>query len=315
MNWNPQCAYCGHVSHPDSEACERCDFPLGVKDAGVPPYAHGAAPRAYAGYVPSMRFEGAGDVIGPMLEVFRKHFQLVLILVVVVTSAEVLLRYALMLSMSPSADVADAAKVMPSCAVFDFAALPGGIAAWLISQAATALLSGSFAYAVLDLQHAGASSAGACLRRGLKSLPKLFLIRLMYTVATFVGYLMLVVPGVVLSVKYALALPAAVAENAGPFESFGRSSELTDGYKGLVFVTYFLWGLAVMVVGFVVTYSFTYGGPHNSLASVGAQALVQGVLNATTAVLSVFIFLGLLGENGQGLDASAFAHEAAAPTR
>lgn len=319
MSWNPQCAYCGHVSHPDSEACERCDLPLGVDGAGggagMPPYARGAARRARAGHVPSTRFGGAGDVIEPMLEVFRKHFPLVLILVVVVTSAEVLLRYLLMVAISPSAEVADAAKVLPACAVFASDTMSGGVAVWLVSQAASALLTGSLTYAVLDLQHAGASSAGACLRRGLKSLPKVFLIKLMYTVATAVGYFVFIVPGVILSLKFALAVPAAVAENEGTFESFGRSSELTDGYKGLVFVTYFLWGLAVTAIGLVVSFSFTYGGQHNSLASVVTQALLQSVLNSTVAVLTVFIFLGLLHERGEGFDARPFARDDAAAAR
>ena len=58
---------------------------------------------------------------------------------------------------------------------------------------------------------------------------------------------------------------------------------------------------------YVVTYSFKYGGRHNTLASVAAEALVVGVLNSTTAVLGVFVFLGLLHEKGEGLDARAFA--------
>ena len=313
MSWNPKCAYCGHVSHPDSEVCERCDFPLGVDGAAN---SAGAPPRAPAGYLPATRFRGASDVIGPMLEVFRKQFPLVVVLVIVVTSVEILLRYVMMLAMSPSsAEVADAARVLPSCAVFTLAQVPGGIAALLISQAATALLSGSFAYAVLDLQYAGTTSAGACLRRGLKSLPKVFLIKLMYTVATLLGYALLVIPGVIFSVAYALAVPAAVAEGAGVFKSFERSSELTTGYRGLVFMTYFLWGLAVTIISFVVSISFVYGRQQNSLAAVAVQALVQVVLNSTTAVLSVYIFLGLLREKGQGLDASAFAHETAAAER
>jgi len=316
LNWNSQCSYCGHVSHPDSEACERCDFPLGVDDAhnpaGVPPHAYN---YAHAGHVPQVRFEGAADVIGPMLEVFRKHFQLVLILVVVVTSAEVLLRYLLARAVSQDAQFVDATTGVLSSNIFSPLWLPGVGPAWLVSVAASALLTGSLAYGVLDLQTAGATSAGACLRRGLKSLPKLFLIALICKVATTFGYAMLVVPGVLVSLVLAVAIPAAVAENRRTFESLNRSSELTNGHKRLIFATYFLWGLAVIAVSYVVAYSFTYGGQRGSLAAVAAQALVNGVLDSTTAVLSVFIFLGLLNEKGQGLDARVFAQGPAAAVR
>jgi hypothetical protein len=120
---------------------------------------------------------------------------------------------------------------------------------------------------------------------------------------------MLVVPGVLFSLIFAVAVPAAVAENVGTFESFNRSSGLTNGRKGLIFLTYFLWGLAVTAVSYVVSLSFTYGGQRGTFAAVAAQALVNGVLNSTTAVLSVFVFLGLLHEKGRVLDARLLAKD------
>ena len=319
LSWNPKCAYCGYINHPDSEACERCDFPLGVagahSSAGVPPpYAHDGAPREHAGPVPSTRFRGAGDVIAPMLEVFRKHVQLVVIFVVVVTAAEALLRYVLVLALASDASAVDAARVIKPNGFYTADGVSGALAVWLVSLAAFSMLTASFAYAVLDLQHAGATNAAACLRRGLKALPKVFLIQVMYTLAIGLGYVLFIVPGVILSLAYAVVVPVAIAENAGLFKSFARSAELTREFKGLVFVTYFLWALAVIVISFVVTFSFTYGG-HNSLPFVAVQALVDSVLHSTTAVLGVFVFLGLLHEKGQGLDASAFAHDAAAAER
>jgi hypothetical protein len=171
------------------------------------------------------------------------------------------------------------------------------------------LLAGSLVYGVLDLQTAGATSAGACLRRGLKSLPKLFVITLIYKYVTLIGYAMLVVPGVLFSLIFAVAVPAAVAEKVGTFEAFNRSSGLTNGHKWRIFLTYFLWGIAVTAVSYFVGLSFTYGGQRGTFAAVAAQALVNGVLNSTTAVLSVFVFLGLLNEKGQVLDAQLLARD------
>ncbi|HVF68649.1 MAG TPA: hypothetical protein VM914_13350, partial [Pyrinomonadaceae bacterium] len=246
-------------------------------------------------------------------EVFRKHFTLVLILVVVVTAAEAHLRYALVLALALDASAVDAAQaIRPN--VFFVEGGPGVVAVSMVSLAAVSMLTASFAYAVLDLQHAGATTAAACLRRGLKSLPKVFLIQLVYTVATFVGYLIFIVPGVILNLMFAVAAPAAIAEGAGVSRSFTRSEALTRGYKGLVFVTYFVWWIAVAVVSYVITSSFSHAERY-SLPYVAVQALVGGVLNSTTAVLSVFVYLGLLHEKGQGLDARVFAQETAAGRR
>lgn len=310
MNWNSQCTYCGHVNRPDSEACERCDFPVGADDAhshaGAPPYAY-AAQGAQAFHVPSVRFEGAGDVIRPMLEVFRKHFQLVLILVAVATTAEVLMSYALARAVSPGAQFVDATRVVIASPAIFPAGWSGVAFGGLATLVSSALLTGSLVHGVLDLQTVGVTSAGSCLRRGLKSLPKVFLVTLIYTVVTMLGYAMFIVPGVIFSIIFAVAVPAAVAENAGAFESFNRSSGLTTDYRWRVFGTYFLWWIAVSVVSYVVGLSFTHGGQRGTLAAVAAQALVNGVLNSTTAVLSVFVFLGLLNEKGQVLDARLLA--------
>jgi hypothetical protein len=173
----------------------------------------------------------------------------------------------------------------------------------LISVTASALASGSLVYAVLDLQRAGAASTRESLGRGLRALPKLFLINFMYMAVVGVGYVLLIVPGVIFSLMYALVVPVALAEGRGPLESFKRSSELTSGYRGLIFLTYFLWGLAVVVLNLIIGGSFAYGGPRDSLAVLMAQAFAGGILTSTTAVLTVYIYLGLLHERGRGFDA------------
>src|SRR5207302_11161839 len=105
---------------------------------------------------------------------------------------------------------------------------------------------------------------------------------------------------------FALAVPAAAAENRGIIESLDRSKKLTDGYKGLIFLTYFLWGLVVFVVGLIVSGSFALGGGQPSVVALLLQTLIQEVLKSTSIVLTVFIFLGLLNEHRHGFDTHVF---------
>jgi hypothetical protein len=255
---------------------------------------YGERARAASTEIPRTRFKGVGDVLGPTLEIYRKNFLLIIILVVVATLPEVLLQYGLLQAVTHAPDEASAYAIV------------GTVVIWLITIAGSALLSGSLVYAVMDLQTAGASSAGASLRRGLRALPKVFRIQFMYSIVVFIGCLLLVVPGIILSLAFSLVIPVAIAEGRGPIDSFKRSLELTSGYKGLIFLTFFLWEIATIVIAFVISGSFSYGGPQDAFLVMLVNALVTGILNSSTAVLTVFIYLGILHERRQGFDTRAF---------
>lgn len=55
-----------------------------------------------------------------------------------------------------------------------------------------------------------------------------------------VGFVLLVVPGIILLLMWALTIPVAVLEDTGLRDSVSRSAELTKGHRGRVFVIYLL---------------------------------------------------------------------------
>jgi len=306
---NPKCAVCGHINRVGAAVCEMCDSRLGAPDdfaaaEGETFDASGGEARegALPTEIPSPHFKGVGDVIAPTLEVYRKHFPLVGLLVVVATLPLAALQYAALRAMTARAD-----EVMAAGGLLGFT-VGTPLLLGLLSVAGSALLSGALVYGVIELQRTGDAGAGECLRRGLKVLPKVFLVSLLYTVVTGVGYILLIVPGVIFSLMYALVIPVAVAENRGPFEAFKRSNELTNGYKGLIFLTYFLWGLLIFVINMIVSGSFAYGGAQDSLTVVLVQALVSGMLASSSTVLTVYIFLGILNEARHGFDDRVITH-------
>ena len=329
---NPKCPVCGHVNLVGAALCEMCDTRLSEPPgagAGGPFTAAGEGPGApsadfgarYDDFdpeagarragalptdVPSPQFKGAGDVISPTLAVYRKHFLLVGLLVAVTTLPVALLRYVTLQAMTEGSpvEIADGSLVNYALSV--------QAVAWLLSFVGSALLSGALVYAVIEIQRAGGASAGEALRRGLRLLPKVFTVTLLYTVITTVGYLLLVIPGVVFSLMYAVAVPVAVAENLRPFEALKRSAWLTEGYKGLIFLTQFLWGVLVLVVTAITTGSLVFGDAVDTLPAMLVQALVGGMLESSAHVLSVYIFLGLLNERRQGFEAGAFTPAPAA---
>lgn len=320
--YNPVCAVCGHINHAGAVTCEACDARLhapegagGFGDTREPfgsadePFGSArdsswSASDAYArgdawspvDDIPAPPFKGAGDVISPMLAVYRKHFTLVGILVLVTTVPQAMLSYGVIEWEVVSGGTGGTGGVAASAGGFGL----NSVLLWVVSVAAAALLSGSLVYAVVDLQRMGTSSAGECLARGLKSLPNVFVVSLLHSIMTWVGFILLIVPGIILMMMFAVCVPAAVVEGLGPIAALKRSHELTKGYKGLIFFTSFLWGLLVMVLGWVVIWSFARGANLDPLPAILLQTAVLGMLNSSLHVLTVYIYLGLLREHRSG---------------
>jgi hypothetical protein len=68
-------------------------------------------------------------------------------------------------------------------------------------------------------------------------------------IGIFIGLLLLIVPGIILFLMWALTIPVVVLEDADLFEALRRSRELTAGHRGRVFLIVLLFAL--------LTYLFT----------------------------------------------------------
>ena len=361
---NPKCAACGHVNRVGAAVCEMCDTRLGdpagaetaepfsaaeetsddysggfgARGEGFDPAGGGARAGGLPTDIPSPQFKGVGDVISPTLEVYRKHFTLVGLLVLTTTLPLAVLQYAAA-SAVISGSFEGGGIGGPSGGGM---AVSGGGALlyWLLSMLGSALLSGALAYAVVEIQRTGAAAAGASLRWGLGKMLKIFAVLIVGTLlyigpfvllgllafllslalgpAAFplalIGFLALLLPWVVMMLMFSLAVPAAAIENRGVIESLSRSAELTKGFKGLLFLTYFLWWLVIIVLTLVVTWSFAYDGEASLMALV-VQTVVGGMLNSSMSVLTVYIFLGILNERRQGFETHALTPEPEAAAR
>lgn len=68
----------------------------------------------------------------------------------------------------------------------------------------------------------------------------LAMIMIGYGIAVGIGFLLLIIPGIILGLMWALTIPVAVLEDTGLRDSVNRSAELTKGSRGRVFVIYVL---------------------------------------------------------------------------
>jgi len=149
-----------------------------------------------------------------------------------------------------------------------------------------ALVQGALVRATLAYAQGRRASMSDSLRAGLaKALPLIGLLVLMVFAIAF-GFVLFVVPAILLYVRWSVASPALVAENLGVFAAFGRSTYLTRGARWQIFVLQVLSVIAILVVQSIVagTFGVNVGAPAGVATPTIAELVATGMIGtATTA--------------------------------
>jgi putative effector of murein hydrolase LrgA (UPF0299 family) len=118
---------------------------------------------------------------------------------------------------------------------------------------------------------------------------------LLYGIAVGIGFLLLIVPGLILITIWAVVAPSIVVEDKGAIDAFGRSRELVRGNGWSVFLTILMAFLIVVIISFV-------------LAAIGAsigdagRVIIGTIGNVLTvpiyALVASILFFDLGGGSG-----------------
>jgi hypothetical protein len=104
-------------------------------------------------------------------------------------------------------------------------------------------------------------------------------VSLLFGIGVGIGFVLLIVPGLILTVIWSVVAPVTVLERPGVFAAFGRSQELVRGNGWNVF------GVIVIVFLLVAVVSIAAGLIAAGLGSVG-RALVQWAVNSALAPIT-----------------------------
>jgi Membrane domain of glycerophosphoryl diester phosphodiesterase len=99
---------------------------------------------------------------------------------------------------------------------------------------------------------------------------------------SMLGLMLLVVPGILLWLRWALAVPVAALEEASPRQAMDRSKFLTEGRRGDIFVVYFLFLILSWVI--VGVFTFPVGVLIATHAKTGIPIWMQVVQHLTAFV-------------------------------
>ena len=124
------------------------------------------------------------------------------------------------------------------------------------------------------------------------------------TLGLMLGYLLLIVPGIMLHCAWMVAVPALVAEPAGVLAALGRSRRLTAGHRWPIFGLAVLYAIAVLLaVGLglgLVLAGLGTGGPGSLAATLLRPVLSAAVvLGGYVGITALYIELRL-AEAGDG---------------
>ncbi len=125
-----------------------------------------------------------------------------------------------------------------------FALAGGGTLAFgLILAAAIAFLFslGATVFAVSEIYAGIRPFIRGCLRRVRGKTGVIFGVLLLSGLIVFGGLILLVIPGIYFACRICVAIPAALLEDLGPFDSIRRSFALTKNFAGRAFMIYLLY--------------------------------------------------------------------------
>jgi hypothetical protein len=115
------------------------------------------------------------------------------------------------------------------------------------------VLQGPVAYGSFSELKGRHASFGDCVAMGRKTLLPVFAVATLATLGTFIGYALLLIPGVILSLGWLLVVPVLVIERTPIFDVFGRSWRLTNGSRGVLFALFVVVGVASLALEWALT--------------------------------------------------------------
>jgi uncharacterized membrane protein YjgN (DUF898 family) len=166
----------------------------------------------------------------------------------------------------------------------------------LIALAASFLYTGYVVKLVQDVRDGRRDfSVGDLFSHAAPYVGTLILNGILAGIAIAIGFVLIIVPGLILLTIWAVIAPSIVVEDKGVFEAFGRSRELVRGNGWQVFGAIILAFLIVFVVGLVAS---VIGAAIGDVGRVILQAAANVATAPVAALVSSILFFDLGGGVG-----------------
>ncbi len=166
-----------------------------------------------------------------------------------------------------------------------------GVLAGSLASVLAVVAAGFIVYGTLRELQGQPASLGELLRHGLATLAPVLVVAVLSTAIVYLGLAAVVIPGLVLSVMFWVAVPVVVIERRSALASLRRSSDLTRGYRWPIFGLLML-SLAIYA-GFGYLFAVFLDYETNYLRSLIFEWGFTVALDAFFAVLATVTYFDL----------------------
>ena len=154
---------------------------------------------------------------------------------------------------------------------------------WILSIVIAAIVQGAMTRATVAEGENQRASFAECIAAGARVFLPLIGVALIFGFAIALGFMLLIVPGIMVMVMWSVAAPAVVVERDGVFRALRRSQELTKGFRwkifGLFLVLLVIYLLIFSVLGVVGLSSM------RATAATGAFSIVNFIASLISSAI------------------------------
>jgi len=169
----------------------------------------------------------------------------------------------------------------------------------LLNNAGYSLLAGALIYSTVVYLRTGTNpNLSECYRWGFRKWGVTLGCNILVGIYSGIGFVLLIIPGIFLLVLYSLVNPIIVIEDLGALDAMKRSDQLTRGYRWRIFGTLFVFGLITFGVS-VFFRGGLFGPQKESFGDAVISALIIEVVQASTIIVALFIYLGILSDSNR----------------
>ena len=191
-----------------------------------------------------------------------------------------------------------------------------GIIGWVVTLVGAYVLQAAILYASINELNGRRVEFGKAISTGFSFALPLFGLGILMGLALVLGFLLLIVPGILMSIAWIVAAPAVVVEKVGVTASFGRSADLTRNHRWPILgvcvvymIVYFAltWGATLMFGGLAAATAPTEFTASGALLNMLVTPLLAAIssLVGTTGVAAIYFELRAIKEGVGAKDLAA----------
>jgi hypothetical protein len=131
------------------------------------------------------------------------------------------------------------------------------------------------------------ASFGDCLQTGLRTCFPVIGLSIVFGIALMFGFILLLVPGVLMFLAWAVIVPVLVVEKTGVFGAFGRSSELTKGHRWAILgLAVVLWLISIVLGLAILPFQSALVLPGEGVLAMAPLLVINGAVSVITTTLA-----------------------------